>query len=243
MISCLIVNLNCLYHTTNLIKDLERQKLKNFDLVVVDQNSTEIGTDIFLNSLEFSGYTVIKHNYNKPLNKIWNEFVHDSKNPYCAFLNNDIRIPYNFLYDVCSIFDKELDVSCVIHPTNHGGWRTATNTLSYDVLDERTRQGWDFSFRKSEWVNIPECLDFYCGDDFIFENIYKNNKKVAVATSSPIIHLLSQTRKSPLNKVIPNRNPNKDVLEYKQLGYKHYLNMLDKYSKLEPEMSKILEIF
>ena len=58
--------------------------------------------------------------------------------------------------------------------------------------------------------------------------------KVAMATSSPVIHLLSQTRKSPLNKVIPNRNPMKDVANYKALGYNHYLNILHKYSKIEP---------
>jgi glycosyltransferase involved in cell wall biosynthesis len=241
MISCLIVNLNCAKHTENLIKDLERQTYNNFDITVVDQNSTEPYTKILLNSLTFSGYNIIKNSYNKPLNLIWNEFIRNSKNEYCSFLNNDIRIPYNFLDNTKTILDIEPSVSCVIHPTNHPNWFKTRKILSYDILDDRTRQGWDFTFRKSHWTNIPKCLDFYCGDDFIFENIYNNDHKVAMATSSPVIHLLGQTRKSPLNTIIPNRNPIKDIEEYKKLGYRHYLNVLDKYSKIEPEIAKIFE--
>jgi hypothetical protein len=243
MISCLIVNFNCLFHTKNLINDLERQNISGFELIVIDQNSVEDGTADFLNNLKSSKCKVkiIKNTYNKPLNQIWNEFTEMASFNYCAFLNNDIRIPKNFLSDTIKIFDKEPLVYCVIHPTNHSAWTTATQELTYDIPDDKTRQGWDFSFRKDQWVNIPSCLDFYCGDDFIFENLYEKHGKVAIATSSPIIHLLSQTRKSPLNKVIPNRNPNKDIENYKALGYKHYLNLLDKYSKIHPEIDKITE--
>jgi len=239
MLSCLIVNFNCLNHTKNLIQDLEKQTYRKYKLTIVDQNSEEIGTKQFLNSSKIFGHTIIRNNHNKPLNRIWNEFVLASPYECCAFLNNDIRIPPNFLSDTKKIFDKEPNVSCVIHPTNHKDWQIARKKLSYDILEDRTRQGWDFTVRKSTWIPIPETLDFYFGDDFIFENIYVNNRKVAMATSSPVIHLLSQTRKSPLNKVIPNRNPIKDVATYKSLGYDHYLNILDKYSKLEPEIEHI----
>ena len=158
-------------------------------------------------------------------------------------MNNDIRIPSNFIYDTVNIFQINPEVDCVIHPTNHPEHATATiNALQYSLLTERTRQGWDFSVRNSSWVEIPKELEFYCGDDFIFENIYLRGNLVAMALGSPIIHLLSQTRKSPLNKVIPNRNPVKDVETYKKLGFKHYLNILDKYSKIEPQISEIKEI-
>jgi hypothetical protein len=63
-----------------------------------------------------------------------------------------------------------------------------------------------------------------------------------MALSSPIIHLLGQTRQSPLNPVIINRNPVKDITSYKELGYKHYLNVLDKYTKIEPQITNIQEI-
>ena len=175
MISCLIVNFNCLGHTKNLIQDLEAQTYKKYKLTIVDQNSEEIGTAQFLNSSELFGHTVIRNDHNKPLNRIWNEFISASPYEYCSFLNNDIRIAPNFLSHTKKIFDAEPSVACVIHPTNHKDWQVARKKLSYDILEERTRQGWDFTFRKSLWTPIPEVLDFYCGDDFIFENIYVNN--------------------------------------------------------------------
>jgi glycosyltransferase involved in cell wall biosynthesis len=241
MISCLIVNFNCLEHTKNLVKDLKRQTYKDYELIIVDQNSVEPGTEAFLDQMMAEGNVVIQNGFNKPLNAIWNEFTRMAKGDICSFLNNDIRIPLNFLSDTHQVFDAEPDVSCVIHPTNHKDWTVAKKKLSYVVLEERTRQGWDFSFRKSEWVDIPAVLDFYCGDDFIFENIYRNNKKVAFALSSPIIHLLSQTRYSTFNKVIPNRQPFKDIEAYKNLGYPHYLNLVDKYSKIQPEIKLVRE--
>ena len=240
MISCLIVNFNCLGHTKNLINNLKEQNIETYELILVDQNSTEPGTSEFLDLME-TECIVVRNTYNKPLNHIWNWFIKVAKYEYCAFLNNDILIPKNFLSDTVQIFEKESEVSCVIHPTNHKTWDTASNELTYAILASRTRQGWDFSFRKNAWVEIPEILEFYCGDDFIFENVYRNGKKVAMALSSPIIHLLSQTRKSSYNKVIPNRNPNRDVANYIKLGYTHYLNILDDYSKLSPEIDLIKE--
>lgn len=243
MITCLIVNLNCLNHVKNLINDLKKQTFKDFEIIMVDQNSIESGTKEYLESLKNNNnIKIIYNDYNKPLNKIWNEVIKASETDYVAFLNNDIRIPSNFLHDTVDIFNKERDVSIVIHPTNHPSYRKAKkSSTEYVILNECSRQGWDFSFRKRDWVDIPDCLDFYCGDDFIFENVYMRNKKVAMAISSPIIHLLSQTRKNVLNKVIPNRNPNRDVENYKKLGYKHYLNLDDKFSKLEPTFFNIEE--
>lgn len=235
MISCLIVNFNCLQHTKNLVADLEAQNFQGFELIIVDQNSQEAGTKDFLDAMQ-SKYIVVQNGYNKPLNHIWNWFAKVAQYDFCAFLNNDIRIPKNFLSDTVNIFMKEPDVACVVHPTNHPDWQIARKKLDYVVLDERVRQGWDFSYRRAYWTPIPEILDFYCGDDFVFENTYLNNRKVAMALSSPIIHLLSQTRRSPLNRVIPNRNPNKDIENYRALGFTHNLGLIDKYSKVAPEI-------
>lgn len=243
MISCLVVNYNCLEYTKKLINQiLTEQSCKELELVVVDQASTESHTKEYLDSIRYIDHVeIIENTCNTPLCQLWNSFVEHAKYDYCAFLNNDILIPPNFLSDVEHIFQKESTVSCVIHPTNHPSWTKATlDIVNYVILTDKTRQGWDFSFRKSDWVAIPDCLDFYCGDDFIFENVYQNDKHVAMALSSPIIHWLSQTRKSPLNKIIPNRNPPKDIENYKNLGYSHYLNILDEYSKVNPEITRII---
>lgn len=243
MISCLIVNFNCLDYTKALINDLKNQSYKEYDVLLVDQNSSELGTKEFLESCKYlPNFTVITNNFNKPLNHIWNEFVATAKGDYCSFLNNDIVIPPNFLSDVAMAFSVDENVSCVIHPTNHPNWSKYTpSKFTMVIPNEKTRQGWDFSFRRTDWIEIPSILEFYCGDDFIFENVYRNNKKIAITTSSPIIHWLSRTRKSPLNKVIPNRNAPRDVENYKLLGFPHYLGLLPEYSNAEPTIDKLVE--
>lgn len=241
MIVCVLVNFNCLNHTKNLINDLEKQQYKDFKIVLYDQGSVESGTEKYLNELKEKSIVVIQNGLNKPLNHIWNESIRNFDAEYFSFLNNDIRIPSNFICDTVHIFERENNVSCVIHPTNKNKYNSAKKELEYEILTEKARQGWDFSVRKSDWVEIPNILEFYCGDDFIFENIFRNNKQVAVAISSPIIHHLSQTRKSKFNSVIPNRNPKRDVENYKKLGFPHYLDIPHQYSKLEPDMFKIRE--
>lgn len=242
MISCLIVNFNCLDYTRKLVQDVINQSYQDFDLLIVDQNSHEVGTEQFLSS--FSGIhniKVVRNSWNRPLNHIWNDFARDAKGKYLAFLNNDITIPPNFLSDTVAIFDKHHEVACVVHPTNHPNWGYYTpNELTYEILDEPVRQGWDFSYRACDWSPIPEILEFYCGDDYVFENVYHRGMKVAMATSSPIIHWLSQTRKSPLNPVIPNRNPNRDIDNYKKLGLVHRLGLIERFSNVAPTLQRII---
>jgi hypothetical protein len=210
---------------------VQGQTEKNYNLTIVDQNSSEKGTDLFLENCKNENIAVVKNNSNVPLNRLWNNFRKQSSCDILTFLNNDILIPTNFLSDNKNVFASDDDIGIVIHVTNNPDYNLDLEKTRSIVLSEKVRQGWDFSIMRKYFVEIPSSLDFYCGDDFLFENIYKQNKTVAICLSSPIIHLLSQTRKN--NKIILNRNPIKDVLNYKLLGYKHYLD-IPKYSKLEP---------
>ena len=219
----LIVNLNCLDHTKKLVKMVEQQTDKNYKLTIIDQNSSEKGTMEFLNECSNKNISIIKNNKNIPLNRLWNEFRINSSCEILSLLNNDILIPKNFISDNIKIFETHENVGVVIHVTNNLNFQLNLEKTDYIILKEKVRQGWDFSIRKKDFVKIPDLLDFYCGDDFLFENIYNNGKEVALCLSSPIIHLLSQTRKN--NKIIINRNPIKDILNYKLLGYKHYLDI------------------
>lgn len=232
-ITCLIVNYNCLFHTYNLLADIKKQTYNNYELIIVDQGSIEIGTHGYLDRWEADGHIVIRNKSNESLNQIWNDTIKYSHSPIVSFLNNDIRIPPNFLQDTWDIFDRERDVTCVIHPTNNPIFHVK-DKLEYVVLEERTMQGWDFSFRKDDWIDIPADLKFYCGDDFIFENLYLREKKVAMALSSPITHLRSQTKKSELNKSRLDVDAEQDIINYKKLGFSHYLDMLNEYSKGRP---------
>lgn len=234
MLSILIVNRDCLSFTKNCIQDLKNQNTDNFDIHVVDNNSQEIGTRSFLMSLMADGIQVTMNDQNRPLCHLWNEHAQKSKNELFCLLNNDVRLPRNFVSDTIEIFKKEPKVGCVIHATNHPAYQRAKNKLEYTVLNQKTRQGWDFSFRKQSYTQIPSQLHFFCGDDFLYENLYQNNWAVAVSTSSPIVHFQGRTRTAP-------RNSGRDIKEYKKLGYPHNLKHCEIYTKIFPSFQEIQE--
>tara|TARA_R110000803_G_scaffold46648_3_gene97814 strand:+ start:1603 stop:2403 length:801 start_codon:yes stop_codon:yes gene_type:complete len=238
-LAVIVVNRNCLKYTKSLMKDLSLQSNRNFDLVLIDNASTEAGTSEFINLLlKNTPHTIIKNPNNESLNKIWNRYANQKQYKYVSFLNNDIEIPANFIDDTLSIFKREGNVSCVIHATNHTEHQTVKTNLDYRVLplSLQVRQGWDLTIKTETWEPIPETLQFYCGDDFIYEMMRRKGLNVAVALSSPVIHYQGMTRKnSPPN--VDNKIRNQalaDITEYKRLGYTHIWTQLSPYSTMHP---------
>ena len=111
-ISVLIVNLNNLDYTKQCLDDLLNQDIV-FNLRLIDQNSSEIGTIDFFNGFftkhangEFHGkinfLEISNTGYNKPLNHLWNEYVKESNTEFVCLLNNDVRLSPNFLSSAIS---------------------------------------------------------------------------------------------------------------------------------------------
>jgi GT2 family glycosyltransferase len=209
----------------------------------LDQDSIEEGTLEYLEHLRDTSeldIIVRKHNKNIPLNTVWNSYVSLSVKPYVCLLNNDIRIPPNFLQDVVDIFEKEPTVGAIMHPTNHPSYKKMLPELKYEILERgKYRQGWDICIRKEAWTPIPQFLTIYCGDDFVFENMYKKGYDYAVAISSPIVHYLGQTRKSKYNLELPERNPKKDIANYRSLGYVHHMVPPEDYTIVDFTQSPV----
>lgn len=230
-----IINRNHLKYTLDLINQLSEQSLQGFELTIIDNGSTEPGTAASLNSLKFPFIKKLEYTgSNLPLNHLWNNFVLHNNYDYYSFLNNDIVIPKNFLADTLAVFEKEPKVGCVSHATNHLSFQKCTS-LEYRVFDNHYRQGWDFTMRKAAYSQIPKTLHFFCGDDYLYEMLYRKGWKFAIVTSSPIIHYQGITPRIP-------GISNKDISEYKKLGFPHgRLNVCFEYSNFKPTFSKILE--
>jgi len=195
MIHILVVNLNNIEFTKNILEDLLKQTYP-FQLTVIDNNSEEEGTNKLLvnYSNKFKNKSFLFLNDRVDLNRLWNEHYFSSQNKYLCFLNNDIRISRNFVEDTVSIFEKEPDVGCVVHTTNHPNYQSVTN-LEYDIPYYKLIEGWDFTIRREAYSMIPRELKVFGGDDYLFNKLYDNNWKVAVALSSPVIHYKARSRR------------------------------------------------
>lgn len=229
----LVVNINNLKYTRDCVDDLQKQNVP-FDLTIVDQNSTESGTKEWYEKLKKGGWhrtdcnlNIVLNDKHEPLNHVWNLFYWTNKNDYLCFLNNDLRITDNFVRDGEEIFRLNEEVGAVVHPTNHPKYVRKKNKLVYEISRGRIKQGWDFTFRRDCYNEIPKVLKTYCGDDYLFEMLYQDGHQLAFALSSPILHYCSQSSKYRLE-------PPSDVPRYKKLGFKHDLVHNVQYTVVRP---------
>jgi len=228
-----IININNLALTKDAIFDIRRQTSPYF-LRVVDQGSVEPGTQLYLEGLP-GQIEVVLNKENVPLNHLWNKFYFETAQPYLCFLNNDVRIPTNFVADTLAIFNKEPNVGIVIHSTNHLRFQKTTS-LNYRILDERYVQGWDFSIRRECFSPIPLQLKFFGGDEVLYHVVYQTGYKVAVALSSPIIHYNSKSRRSATRTIRrEDQTYLREVLGIERVSFRN------PYTKWHPHFEKIIE--
>lgn len=185
----LVVNINNLQMTKDLLGDIYAQT-HPYCLRIVDNGSQEEGTRDYFESLNAD---VIYNDTNVDLCRLWNKFFSETTDQYLCFLNNDVRIPPNFVSDTVAVFEMESEVGCVVHiagqPENY------SNQLEYKIAKRKFCQGWDLTVRREAYTIIPDDIKVYGGDDYIFSNLYLKGWKVAVALSSPIIHYNAQSMK------------------------------------------------
>lgn len=228
-LSVLIVNINNLAYTKSCLGDLSRQDSRDFSITLVDQGSTEPGTEDFLQSAQNNlGVKVIRNGYNKPLNWIWNDFYRDSETPYLCFLNNDVKLTENFISDTIHILDTQSGVGAVVHSANSWKWNSKMSGPEWVYLDYRIKQGFDFAVRREAYSEVPEILKFYWGDDWIFHNVYERGYNVAICLSSPIIHWGEKSSGfSPVSYKDEEEN-------FHNLGLTRYLPHYNPYSEVTP---------
>jgi hypothetical protein len=241
----IVVNLNTLSYTKNCIKDLLKQNV-SFDLTLVDQASQEKGIHELFKWAQSQWnnrgkLNIIYNKINEPLNQMWNNFAQQSPNKYLCYLNNDVRIPSNFIKDSESVFAKDKNVSITIHSSNHPTWLSkATHTLHYNVpKNQKIKQGWDFTIRKCDWKIIPKIFCIFYGDDYIFYNALLENKKIAYILSSPIIHFQGMSQRSyqgGLRVISPPRQDNfvDDTKAWASTGWPHNHHSIPEFTRIKP---------
>jgi len=247
-ISILLVNLNNLEYTKECLNDLLNQDIV-FNLRLIDQNSSEFGTKEFFDEFfsrhqngDFYGkinfLEVLNTGFNKPLNHLWNEYMNESLTDFVCLLNNDVKISPNFLSSAITILENEPKVGVVNHITNNIKFSSWSDSLNYIIMESPYRQGWDPIFRKSCYSNIPENLNFFYGDDFIYSKLYESGYKGAYVLNSPMIHFerSTTTEKGGLRDCSEDGN----FFSSLNLRYKH-LTFNEELCRWKPEFSEILK--
>jgi len=210
-----------------------KQTICDFDILLVDNGSTECGTKEYFNKIQNERIRIKLNNNNEGVNRVWDDFSKENYE-YLCFLNNDVRISKRFIQDTIEILDKEEKVGIVNHVTNNIKYQTTLDKLTYDVISVRYMQGWDFTIRKSLYTKIPDEIKIFCGDDWLFHNIFERGFLGAIAISSPIIHYQGKSKR--ITQTISDFK-----IYTQQLKNPHYLKCLLKYSNIKPSFQKIIE--
>jgi len=233
-ISVLVVNLNNLEFTKNCVNDLLSQDCE-FNLTIVDQNSSEEGTKEYFSTLP-ENIEFIQNDYNFNLNQLWNWFVLKSNTSYICLLNNDVRISPNFLSSAIKVFEKEPNVGIVNHVSNNKDYQEWSNDLDYRIIETPYRQGWDPIFRKECYNEIPGELSFFYGDDYIYSKLYSSGMKGAYILNSPMIHFERSTTVEKGGQ--RDASPDGSFFSQLDLEFKN-MSFVEELSKWKPEFNKI----
>lgn len=193
-LSILVVNYNNLDYTRRCMHDLLFQKFQDFGIWLIDQGSTEEGTEDFLKQMEIYGVKVVRNSTNIYLNHVWNYFYGNCNSEYLCFLNNDVRLTNNYVGDTIKLLDNIQEVGIAIHVTNNLDYTQSKPHLMYEILRPRYFQGWEFTIKRSLYIPIPDVLKIFGGDDFLFAHINKLNYETGLIYSSPILHEKEATR-------------------------------------------------
>jgi GT2 family glycosyltransferase len=236
-ISVLVVNLNNLEFTKNCVNDLLSQDCE-FNLTIVDQNSSEEGTKEYFSTLP-ENIEFIQNDYNFNLNQLWNWFVLKSNTSYICLLNNDVRISPNFLSSAIKVFEKEPNVGIVNHVSNNKDYQEWSNDLDYRIIETPYRQGWDPIFRKECYNEIPGELSFFYGDDYIYSKLYSSGMKGAYILNSPMIHFERSTTVEKGGQ--RDASPDGSFFSQLDLEFKN-MSFVEELSKWKPEFLKIENI-
>jgi hypothetical protein len=233
-ISVLVVNLNNLEFTKDCVSDLMSQDC-NFNLTIIDQNSSEEGTKEYFSTLP-ENIEFIQNDYNVNLNQLWNWFVLKSNTPYICLLNNDVRIAPNFLSSAIKVFEKEPNVGFVNHISNNKDYQEWSFELNYKIIETPYRQGWDPIFRKESYNQIPNELSFFYGDDYIYSKLYSSGMKGAYVLNSPMIHFERSTTVEKGGQ----RDASPDNLYFHQLDLEFKnMSFVEELSKWKPEFNSL----
>lgn len=194
-------NLNIFCYTLN---ELKHSKLIN-KIIIIDNIENN---DFEKNFLVDDDFILLKPNGNIFVNPAWNLGIKHMESEYYIILNDDILLKGEVIDLIHNSFLKKEDMRLLyVHmeerceEVNYDNeinvyekyLENLGNQIKINVFNSR---GGSFVMgRKDEWVEIPNDLKIFCGDDYIFditEKLFPNKKNYQI--SPPLLfHYVGRT--------------------------------------------------
>lgn len=188
-----------------LLQNLYQDPMVEEVILINNCNLTESIPVIPLNSK----LLIVSRGRNLYVNPSWNLGVKISTQDHIAILNDDITISDKLFTGVCQLDFDNIGILGACHPAIEETENpTRFSVPSFEILGARIRP-WGFgifmAMKKSNYVEIPEEMLIWCGDDYLFHNIASKGK-INTLLVAPIKTKMSATSDDKIFDDIKNRD-------------------------------------
>ncbi len=108
-VSIIIVNYNGKTHLEECLSSLEKIDYKNYEIILVDNNSTDTSVEYVKNT--YPSITIIKLNRNYGFAEPNNVGAKNAKGDYLLFLNNDTTVNPNFISEMVNVLEQDPQIA------------------------------------------------------------------------------------------------------------------------------------
>jgi len=204
----------CANITNNLLESLYDDPAVS-EVVIIDNTEDQSNLDKITINEKLQIHSQGKNIY---VNPAWNLGVAIAKEDIIAIINDDVTIPNN-LFSVLSQVDfKEIGIVGACHPTiqqvEHPVRFNIENAELFAVSERMWGYGIFMAMHKNTYINIPEDMLVWCGDDYLFHQ-NRSLKRQNYVLICPIQTKMSTTSDDPIFDKIKEKDLEMYNLKYK----------------------------
>jgi glycosyltransferase involved in cell wall biosynthesis len=204
----------CIDTTNELLANLYEDPFVS-EVILIDNTENYNDTIRILNNDKLKIKSQSKNIY---VNPAWNLGVATAKEDYIAIINDDVTIPEQIFTGLSQANIKDLGVIGAFHPLIQQVEVPTRFTITQFNLLEIYERTWGFGIfmvmYKDHYVNIPEEMKIWCGDDYLYhQNILA--KRINYVMAIPIQTRMSVTSNDSAFDEIKNKDVEIYNLKYK----------------------------
>jgi glycosyltransferase involved in cell wall biosynthesis len=187
----------CVNITNNLLESLYDDPAVS-EVIIIDNTEDQSNIDKVTINEKLQIHSQGKNIY---VNPAWNLGVTIAKEDVIAILNDDITIPNNLFSALSKADFKELGIVGACHPTIQQVESPIRFNIEHAELLAVSDRMWGYgifmAMHKDTYINIPEDMLVWCGDDYLFHQNKLVGKQNYVLIS-PIQTKMSTTSDDPV---------------------------------------------
>lgn len=197
MLSIIVPVYNEFHYTKQLLDELHKVETP-FQLIIIDNWSTDETKDYFVNAMptydKQIGFIYKRHEENTYVNPAWNEWVKLATEKYIMIINNDLLLEQWFEKPLIEALHDNIMISSPIYTI----WDKQNDVRYQHNRFNPNNLCWHcYCMRKEHRPKIPESIKIWFGDNYIFETMKQRGMIQVACPNSRIHHFESKTVKRP----------------------------------------------